>query len=178
MQAVIKDPSPGVFGKFASDWIRAMVSAVLGSAEEAAQQGIHYLLLDVCFTCLTWHSLFPALYKDTGAVLTAQTQVAANALMDFLVRLLLCGCLPHLPCLAQPISALCMDTGAVLTPQVKAVRSALMAFLARACLYSCAACFAYLLLHLHKHKHKMNTSGCSSHLFRSTYHVRAACFGQ
>ena len=87
-QGSSNDTSPGVFGQFASHWFPAMVSAVIGSAEEAAQQGIHYLLLDVCLTCLTWPSLFPTLHKGGAPGLPAGVQLAAEALMDYLVSLL------------------------------------------------------------------------------------------
>lgn len=62
-----------------------MVSAVIGSAEEAAQQGVHYLLLDVCLTCLKWPSIFPALHRGASPGLPAEVQLAADALMDYLV---------------------------------------------------------------------------------------------
>ena len=60
------------------------MSAVLGSAEEAAEEGIHYMLLDVCLICLTWQSLFPALHKGSPS-LSPQVKLAADALMDYLV---------------------------------------------------------------------------------------------
>ena len=62
-----------------------MVSAVLGSAEEAEEQGIHYMLLDVCLTCLTWPTLFPALHKGGAPSLPEGVKLAADALMDYLV---------------------------------------------------------------------------------------------
>lgn len=80
------ESSHGVFGHFASDWFPAMVSAVLGSPEEGGEQGIHYLLLDVCLTCLTWPTLFPALHRGAAPGLPAGVQLAADALMDHLVR--------------------------------------------------------------------------------------------
>ncbi|KAL3135934.1 hypothetical protein ABBQ32_006979 [Trebouxia sp. C0010 RCD-2024] len=80
------ESSHGIFGHFASDWFPAMVSAVLGSPEEAAEQGIHYLLLDVCLTCLSWPTLFPALHRGAAPGLPAGVQLAADALMDYLVR--------------------------------------------------------------------------------------------
>ena len=64
-----------------------MVSAVLGTAEEAEEQGIHYMLLDVCLTCLTWPTLFPAMAKASTARLPDEVKLAADALMDYLVRL-------------------------------------------------------------------------------------------
>ena len=85
VQAVTNETSPGVFGLFATDWFPVMVSAVLGSAEEAAQQGVHYLLLDVCLTCLNWPSIFPALHQGGAPGLPAGVQLAADALMDYLV---------------------------------------------------------------------------------------------
>ena len=85
MQAGSNDSSAGVFGQFASKWFPAMVSAVLGSAEEAEEQGIHYMLLDVCLTCLTWPTLFPAMHKRASPGLSAGVKVAADALMDYLV---------------------------------------------------------------------------------------------
>ncbi len=84
LQASATEPSPGVFGHFAAEWFPAMMSAVLGNAEEAAEEGIHILLLDVCLTCLTWHTLFPALHKASPS-LSPQVKVAADALMDYLV---------------------------------------------------------------------------------------------
>lgn len=62
-----------------------MVSAVLGSAEEAEEQGIHYMLLDVCLTCLTWPALFPGLHKRGAPSLAEGVKLAADALMDYLV---------------------------------------------------------------------------------------------
>lgn len=84
MQASAEGPSHGVFGHFAGEWFPALMSAVLGNAEAAAEEGIHYLLLDVCLTCLTWHSLFPALHKGSPP-LSPQVKLAADALMDYLV---------------------------------------------------------------------------------------------
>jgi hypothetical protein len=87
----VTEPSPGVFGQFAAKWFPAMMSAVLGNAEEAAEEGIHCLLLDVCLTCLTWHTLFPAVHKPTQS-LAPQVKVAADALMDYLVSV---KCMDH-----------------------------------------------------------------------------------
>ncbi len=83
-QASMTETSPGVFGHYAAEWFSAMMSAVLGNAEEAAEEGIHILLLDVCLTCLNWHALFPALHKGSPS-LSPQVKVAADALMDYLV---------------------------------------------------------------------------------------------
>lgn len=85
VQAASNETSPGVFGQFGNDWFPAMISAVIGSAEEAAQQGVHYLLLDVCLTCLKWPSIFPAQHRGGTPDLPAGVQLAADALMDYLV---------------------------------------------------------------------------------------------
>lgn len=82
---------PSVFGRFAKEWFPAILSAVLGSAEQAAEQGIHYLLLDTCLMCLNWHDLFPAVGK-TGGALDPQVKLAADSLMDYLVRSVHCVC--------------------------------------------------------------------------------------
>ncbi len=111
-QASVTEPSPGVFGHFAAEWFPAMMSAVLGNAEEAAEEGIHYLLLDVCLTCLSWHTLFPALHKATPS-LSPQVKVAADALMDYLVSWHLHGSLPVAP-LSQMIG--CCYTQAMFRP--------------------------------------------------------------
>ena len=95
-QASVTEPSPGVFGHFAAEWFPAMMSAVLGNAEEAAEEGIHYLLLDVCLMCLTWHTLFPAVHKASPS-LSPQVKLAADALMDYLVSRPVYGSLPNAP---------------------------------------------------------------------------------
>ena len=104
-QASVTEPSPGVFGHFAAEWFPAMMSAVLGNAEEAAEEGIHYLLLDVCLTCLNWHTLFPAVHKATPS-LSPQVKVAADALMDYLVSCPMHGSLPNV-LLLQVICCCC-----------------------------------------------------------------------
>ena len=83
-QASVTEPSPGVFGHFAAEWFPTMMSAVLGNADEAAEEGIHILLLDVCLTCLSWPALFPAVHKASPS-LSPQVKLAADALMDYLV---------------------------------------------------------------------------------------------
>lgn len=77
---------PSVFACFAHHWFPAIMAAVLGSAEEAAEQGIHYLLLDACLTCLGWQALFPAAHRGAGPGLEPQIKLAADSLMDYLVR--------------------------------------------------------------------------------------------
>lgn len=79
------EQSPGVFGQFAGAWFPAMTTAVLGNAEQAAEDGLHYMLLDVCLLCLAWPDLFPALHKGKAS-LSPQVKLAADALMDHLVR--------------------------------------------------------------------------------------------
>ena len=63
------------------------MSAVLGTAEQAADQGIHYLLLDACLACLNWQDLFPGVGKGTPA-LDPQVKLAADLLLDYLVSTL------------------------------------------------------------------------------------------
>ena len=93
-QASVTEPSPGVFGHFAAEWFPAMMSAVLGNADEAAEEGIHILLLDVCLTCLSWPALFPAVHKASPS-LSPQVKLAADALMDYLVSWHIHGVLPE-----------------------------------------------------------------------------------
>lgn len=85
IQADADSPQPSVFGRFAKDWFPAVMSAVLGRAEQAAEQGIHYLLLDACLMCLSWPDLFPAAGK-AGSALDPQVKLAADSLMDYLVQ--------------------------------------------------------------------------------------------
>ena len=87
LQASGTNPQASVFGLFAKEWFPAIMSAVLGSAEQAPEQGIHYLLLDACLTCLNWQDLFPGAGKG-GPALDPQVKLAADSLMDYLVRLL------------------------------------------------------------------------------------------
>ena len=84
-QASSGHAKPSVFGRFAKAWFPAIMSAVLGSAEQAAEQGIHYLLLDACLTCLNWRDLFPGLSKGSAAM-DPQVKLAADLLMEYLVR--------------------------------------------------------------------------------------------
>ena len=93
-----------MFGQFAAEWFPALMGAVLGVAEAAAEAGIHSLLLDVSLMCLTWQDLFPALHTAAATTLHPQVKLAADALMDYLVK----PCpQPATPGVSYPLQASC-----------------------------------------------------------------------
>jgi hypothetical protein len=56
----IPEQEPSVFGRYAAQWFGPMVAVLVGGLNrQPAEQGIHYFLLDACFTFLGWPALFP-----------------------------------------------------------------------------------------------------------------------
>ena len=62
------------------------MDALLGDEAAAARDGVHYLLLDLCVTLLSWSPLFPPLRSDAlGRRLPEQWSSAAQQIINFLV---------------------------------------------------------------------------------------------